>query len=301
VTDPYGQGCQYHGGDCFGQEHGASTSLLCSQDLCGLHYGSSAEGASFGTHGFLVRKTIALRYFSLLFTLFCFALFAMPIWIMFTVSHDPNLRLWITDSLWVVLFLPALYLLTYLVHLVGGVPNKMLILLSTVGSCAVLLLLANGVVFRAWRVGGELAKSDCATSPVKQDMEEQWQAARAFFHNCIANTAASTGASIDELPDLYHIDSCSGYKEQLPIYPYWPYFALLEVEQYCAGWCTPGPPLWSSTVSKDPCAPIIADVMYLKIQRSMTQVIIYTFIAFGIVLMFIALIGPMLAKYGIGW
>lgn len=229
--------------------------------------------------------------FALLFTLFCCALFSVPIWMTYNIGQDEQVKQWITDMLWLVLLLPALYLVAHVYHVIKSVPQRPLIAVCTLGSAIILMLIAESVRLEAQRLGDVFAARDCSASEGKRLMGEQWAGALTFYSSCVKGTIEKeTSIKIETAVNIFRIQECVGYEEYLAQNPSWAYLRSLEEQYLCSGWCYRGPPLWALNATKDSCSAAVADVMYNKVDRTMAQVVVYAIFILGFLA--IVLTGP---------
>jgi len=241
------------------------------------------------------------NFFPTLFTIMCFVLFIIPIWLTCYIGHDASVRFWITRFTWVVLLLPFLYLGTHIYHVVYRKANKVLILACLLGSSLLLLVLGDVILMKAYYRGNEFSANDCQSFGAKRDLEIQYQNAKMFYSQCVTGMANKTGVSLQAAVSVYRIEDCFGYSAQLRTNPGWTYLGKLESEYSCGGWCAQDQPLWTLKIVKDSCSSAVADIMKDKVLWSMTQVVIYSLIVFGFVAALLLTVSPFFPKFGIGW
>jgi len=242
-----------------------------------------------------------MELFPALFTIFCFVVFIIPIWLTYHIGQDDQVQQWITQWAWIVLFLPLLYLGTHVYHVLHGVPNKILVLACLLGSSTLILILADVVLLQAFHKGNEFGAKDCNSFAAKRDMEIQYQNAKKFFSTCVIKLSKEHGITVQAAVGQYRLNDCSNYASLEANNTGWPYLARLEEVHSCGGWCTRGQPLWTFKTVQDSCSSAVADVMHNKVRWSMMQVVVYSLIAFGFVAAMLLNAAPLLQKHGIEW
>jgi len=250
----------------------------------------------------LERET-ALRAFPLLFSFFCLATFSVPIWTMYHIGEDINVKHWITTKTWYVLFLFVPYMAAHAIHTAKGRPVRTVLVSCLVGTCIVLLLLADGVLVSTHSLAEELASQDCISFVRKRDTELVWQRALSFHTLCARKKAKEEGLSEAQAAVKYRIHECEGYIDLVADNPDWTYLEAVEKMYQCGGWCNRGPALWVPSLGPmlDSCSRAVADVMLNNIQWTTMQVIIYTTGSLAFVSTTLLVMGPLFAKMGIVW
>lgn len=240
--------------------------------------------------------------FPLLFTIFCFTTFIIPVWLVYSVGGDIQVTFWITGLTPCVLILPFLYLFTHVWHIMQGKPSRNLVVVCLIGSCMLLMILSDMVLLEAYSLANKFAASDCNTFAGKSNLQTEYLAATAFYDGCILNTAKLTDVSQTKAEGMYNIQDCSGYADQLTYYPGWPYLESMEKKYHCSGWCTASHRgMWTFAMTKDSCSATAADLMYNKVQFTMLQVVVYTTVCLGFVSIMLMLAGPVLRERGVAW
>lgn len=239
--------------------------------------------------------------FPTLFTIFIMALFIIPIWLTYSVGRDGQVRYWIGSYCSTVLLLPICYLILHVVHLYQARPSKPGMIICLLGSCFLLLLVADYTLLEAYGLGNLLMSKDCVSFEHKRVLQEEWLSAKAFYNSCMQATAAKSGITFDAAVSLYRIEDCLEYENLKASYPDWEYFAKLEETYSCSGWCTHDQPLWTFKAVKDSCSQVVADVMFNKVEWGMTQVVVYTILALGFTAVFLLAAGPIFQSTGISW
>jgi len=250
----------------------------------------------------LERET-ALRAFPILFSFFCLATFSVPIWTMYHIGEDINVQHWITTKAWCVVFLFLPYIAAHAIHTIKGRPVRMVLVSCLIGTCVVLLLLADSVLVSAHSLAEQLASQDCSSFVRKRDTELSWQRALSFHTLCARKKAKEEGLSEAQAAMKYRIHECEGYIDLAADNPGWSYLEALEKVYRCGGWCYRGPALWvpSTGPRLDSCSRAVADVMLNNIQWTTAQVIIYTTGTLAFVSTTLFVMGPLFAKMGIVW
>jgi len=243
-----------------------------------------------------------MSFFPAMFSFFCLATFSMPIWIMYHIGTDENVKQWISTKTWLVVFLFVPYAVTHVIHHVKGHPVRLALATCLVGSSIVLLLIGDYVLLAAYRKGNAFVAQDCDTFPGKRALEAEWREARTFYANCAAKKAAAFNITFAQAVMQYRIESCGEYEEQVATaHPSWRYLGFLEETYRCSGWCQEGEPIWTFAATTDSCSSAVADVMFNKIQWSTMQVVLYTIMVLGFVSTTLITAGPILMKLGIEW
>lgn len=224
-------------------------------------------------------------HFPAMFSLFCFAVFVVPIWLVYHVGSDLEVVHWITSSSKAVIALPILYVVTHVVHHFTGRPNRLLVLACTVGSAVFLLLLGDYILMKSYTLINQLVADDCSTFASKAQVELEWQNAKTFYASCMNDMAAANGTTVnfEEAVNRYRIQSCPEYEQQLEVNPHWSYLQQVEERYGCAGWCGRGLPLWTFRSASGPCAAAAAQVLSEKVAWTMKQVVVYSIIVLGVV------------------
>jgi len=250
----------------------------------------------------LERET-ALRAFPILFSFFCLATFSVPIWTMYHIGEDINVKHWITTKVWRVVFLFVPYVAAHAIHTIKGRPLRLVLVTCLVGSCIVLMLLADSVLVSAHALAEQLASQDCNTFVRKRDTELAWQRALSFRTLCARKKAKEEGLTEVQAAVKYRVHECEGYTDLVPDNPDWLYLEALEKSYRCGGWCNRGPALWvpSTGATPDSCGSAVADVMLNKVQWTALQVIIYTTGTLAFVSTALLVMGPLFARMGIEW
>jgi hypothetical protein len=251
------------------------------------------------------------------FAFFCCATFVVPICMMASIGEDPDVKFWITDKLWMVLFLPGFYIIAYILHAQSKGPIRLVVALSIVASSLGLVITAELVSMTSRQVAHSLALGDCRITSrqvphslaaggvseqqlvddsgsswlqrnvdavaANQELSEEWLAALSFNSNCIENSlqrGLSQNTSEGAIK-AFRIQECDGYLEQLSVRgrTHWNYLGSVEERYHCAGWCSRGPPLWTLLPAKDSCAASVAELMHSKVDRTMHQVVVYSILS----------------------
>jgi len=239
--------------------------------------------------------------FPTMFNAFLFGLFIIPIWLTYSIGRDGQVRYWIGTFCSVVLLLPIGYLMLYAFHVSRRRPSKWGMIACLLGSCVVILLIADYTLLQAYSVGHLLMSRDCTSFDHKASLQVQWKAAKGFYNSCMQATAAKTGMTYDAAVNLYRIEDCVEYDKLKDTFPDWEYLAKLEETYSCSGWCTHDQPLWTFKAVKDSCSQVVADVMFNKVQWGMTQVVVYTVIALGITSVLLMAAGQIFQSAGMPW
>mmetsp|Transcript_33820 Transcript_33820/g.74007 ORF Transcript_33820/g.74007 Transcript_33820/m.74007 type:complete len:307 (+) Transcript_33820:107-1027(+) len=246
-------------------------------------------------------RAVTKRMFPRMFTFFCFLVFVLPIWLTNYVGRDRQVQYWIGRSHWIVLFLPLLFAVTHVVHVLKGAPSKMAVVSCLAGSCLLLLIVGDVTLTNAYGLGNRLKAKDCETFHEKKVLQHQWQNAKDFYVSCMEATATSTDISLAAATSLYRIQDCDGYENAFARNPGWSYLAELEEMHRCGGWCEAAQPLWTFLKVKDSCTEVVADIMYNKVQWCMAQVVLYTMLVLFFVAVALVMAKDVFKRYGVAW
>eukprot|EP00927_Polykrikos_kofoidii_P032734 TRINITY_DN2779_c0_g1_i1.p1 TRINITY_DN2779_c0_g1~~TRINITY_DN2779_c0_g1_i1.p1 ORF type:complete len:1099 (-),score=155.77 TRINITY_DN2779_c0_g1_i1:49-3252(-) len=289
-TDCCLNACGGVGGDC-----GDAAEIWCVDSL------HNCASWCFGRERVKSYGTTVSNIFPWLFTLLCVVLFASPIMQVSELAGDMQVRYWICGRLNVVLILPVLYAFTHFMHTMQGSPNRKLISVCLIGSCILLLVIGDYVLYVAKQKANALVSKDCSTFKQKEDLNQQWLNAEYFYKQCMNATARETGETANVAFTLYRIQDCKGYSEQVAINPDWPYLGALEHTYQCGGWCTRSEPLWTFKSVKDSCSMTVADSLLHRVQWCMTEVIGYVVVVLVLASIVLMQVGAIFRTYNIPW
>lgn len=242
-----------------------------------------------------------LTIFPNFFTIMCFGVFAVPLYLCYHIGREPSVAFWIGDYILWILLSPTFYILTHIVHVVTQRPNKLLIILCVCGSCAMVAALALSVLMEAETKRIQLITNDCDAFPEKRELQEEWNAARVFYANCAFAKSQQMGISFDEAVYTYRIEDCPSYKEKASEHPHWSYLRNLEMEQQCAGWCTREYEMWTHEKTMNSCSSTVASIFKHEITKECVQAITYSLIVQLVVTYVLILLGPVMRKAGVLW
>jgi hypothetical protein len=242
-----------------------------------------------------------MHHFPTTLTLLLCILFVFPIMVTYNIGEDLQVKYWISDHLRVVLILPFVFAGAHLVHVIRGRPSRVLAVLCTIGTCALILYCADVVLMGANQIASMMAAKDCNTFAKKRHLEDEWQSARLFYDECMKSTAADYNKSISQATAFYRIQDCTGYKEELKNHPQWAYLAATEEQNLCSGWCTVGERLWTYHNTKDSCSVTVSQHMVDLVQPTMWKVAVYTLVCFVCASFKLLTIGSFLHRHGIEW
>jgi len=241
--------------------------------------------------------------FPAMFTLVCLSVFLVPLYIVTHIGHDENVRYWIGRHLDLVAFLPILFLATHILHYWRRGPVRGAIITCLVGSCLLLLVLGNFVLMDVSRFGNAFMALDCYALTGKQALQVEWEEARDYYANCVAELSMRKNLSYAYVVDHYRVRDCHDYEAVVAEEHArsWPYLEYLEEHYRCAGWCRRSQAIWTFQSTQDACSPVVANIFLDKVQWSMLQVVIYILAVFAAVSATVALGAPFLSKFGIAW
>jgi len=212
----------------------------------------------------------------MLFSLFLFGLFSMPIWMgSWFIGMDLNVKFWFNSWVRYGLLLPVFYVVTHVYHLWTRTPSRIMCWCSVLGSMVFCFAAGAWSCEVANLASNKLGDGHCESWPRKLELEDDWQAAQSFFAVCLSATAARLDMSVVQAAELYRINGCAGYEDMAKKYPTWEYLEELEKEEECSGWCFHTRPLWTHEETQDGCASTVADLFHNKIERAGTQILIY--------------------------
>lgn len=238
------------------------------------------------------------RYFPFLFTAFCIGTWIVPIWVMYHVGQDVNVTHWVTDLLQYTPWLLAVYAVAHIMHAMTGGPARLPMIVCTVGSCVVLLLLANWILIESQRLGNVFAADDCSSFEGKHRLEDQWQQARSYYSDCVDKLSVNQDIAFEAAVSKYRITDCPNYYADVAdAHPDWVYLGQLEELYHCSGWCSEEKALWTLKPTKDACSAAVAQTMGTKIRWGMMQVMFYNITVLCVVSIFLVLATPALQRY----
>jgi len=247
------------------------------------------------------------KLFPMMFTFLCFAAFLVPIWMIFHLGQDANVRQWIHGSqfLMVTLWLPILYLTVHLLHMArGGHPVKVAVVVCLVGSCIYFSIVSNHLVSESNSVGAALLAADCYSFAGKRDLELSLQRAESFYDECIASVAHESNTSVKAAGSQYLITDCPDYARkasELGQSDNWAYFRFLQENYWCSGWCQESKAMWTYVQTEDACSAVVGNIMLRKVRWSALQVLTYSLSIFCLTTAMILIVAPRLQKYGVSW
>jgi hypothetical protein len=255
-----------------------------AEEFYPIHYGKQQDKAALDVMGM----------FATLFSALLVCTFITPLYLAYHVGSDDQVQFWIGSYINWVFILPPVYVVTHFYHVITKRPAKLLVVLSLIGSCVVILVLADRVLLDAYDRANEFEAKDCDTFPNKRELQREWDAAHAFYANCMQQVSKGLDIEFEAAIATYRMKDCKDYQDMLGKHPSWEYLGNLEENYACSGWCSRGQPLWTLGQVKDSCSATVADILRHKVQWCMLQVVIYTILALGTVSTSLIFIGPSL-------
>jgi len=236
--------------------------------------------------------------FPSLFTKFCLSVWIVPIWVTYHTGQDVNVKHWFTHLLLYAPFLLALYAAAHVIHVIHGAPARVPMVMSSLGSCVVLLLLGNWMAIESQKLSTYLAADDCTTFSGKRLLEDQWQQARSYYADCMDKLSSEEGITFEEAVSKYRIEDCPDYDTQVVgDHADWAYLGQLEDMYHCSGWCTEEQQMWARGPAKDACSTAVAEIMNHKIRWNMMQVVFYNIVVLCCVCIFLVLATSIMKPY----
>jgi len=243
-----------------------------------------------------------MNMFPLAFLLFSLALFVLPSYLVWYVGEDVNARMWFPHITRLVLILPAVYIITYIAHVIKRAPSRFFVSVSLIGSCVMLLVISDLILLEAYEKGPMFAsENDCMSWGEKREMQNQWELARTYYANCMDQMAKEEKIPFASAVADLRIQDCPNYANISAVHPDWAYLESMETTQFCGGWCTASPPLWTKTKVQDACAPVVSEIINDKIVWSLKQVCVYAVFALLVTAALLITLPALLQKYGIQW
>lgn len=250
-----------------------------------------------------------IRMFPAAFTMVCFVIFLVPVWLILTVAENQALSYFSSRWAYVVLAAPVIILLVHLVHLRQGVPNKFGVLAALMIPSIICLIIANRQFMNATDKMDKLFSVDCDTFPQKRQLQVAWESAYNLYMDCLNTTAATSNYPLEVLQQNFRIQDCAEYQSRLSgkwafLNNYadeWNYLRYLEENHYCSGWCYHGVQLWSSKPHKDSCAIVVSNLFRSLVTPHTKQVSVVMLACLAVTAVIIIIMGPALRKQGLEW
>lgn len=241
--------------------------------------------------------------FPVLFSFFCFTLFAVPLVLLFYVTSDVNIDYWVSsgfNNLWLITF-PIFFVFVHIIQACSKRPSKFLTVLAIVGTGGFCLIISDVMMMTANARWIDLASADCDTFKLKRTMQESWQAADDLYIECLSNESAITGESVADLQEVMRLSDCSTYATEAESYPDWSYLSALESALECSGWCTYQAPLWTFGTTKDSCSSSVSVILRDKGEVIFFQVAVYSIVVLCFATLALVVAGNVLRRSGIDW
>lgn len=233
------------------------------------------------------------KIFPITFTFASCFIFLMPFIKCWDVAFDVNVLHWMGMAPSIVIFVPVvLILIAHIVHSIKRAPSKGAVSLVLIGSCLTYGFLGYSVSLDALQLSGYFGSTDCSTLSQKYDLEQSWQAAKAFGESCRQNGTVG------------FMDSCPGYQDQVALNPSWPYLMTMEEQFQCGGWCTAGTALWAfnnNAEVREPCSFAVAEALKSKVERLAMEIVVYCVGVVALTAVGLVVIAPTLREKGIDW
>jgi len=246
-----------------------------------------------------------------LFVFFCILLFIEPYVKMCCIVANPGILYLGGHALRAALFLPPiLVMVAHAIHQSKQAPSKTAVIIGIFGPAIVLALMGNSIQNEATMTGNLFLANECTVNTEKWEMEKEWQAAVTFHEACVKATLqnrADLGGAPEALtargsPRSYvSITECGDYESQQRHRPAWQYFQHLEESYGCGGWCEAKQPLWTFDPPELSCSTAAAEVLLNQVDRTVSQVFIYSVCVLCISTILLILMGPTLRSKGLEW
>lgn len=242
-----------------------------------------------------------LRLFPMIFTTMCGIVFMVPCFTLWYLSRQPALGYFESDHTWVIVLVPAIVLLAHLYHTRCG-PQRYITPCALMIPSIILFVIGLTVNSGSSDFVQSLFSLDCDIVPQKAHLQLEWEAAHAFFKQCLSDTATRSNFTTQFLADTFRIQDCTEYPAvQAKHDKTWGYLQKLEENYACSGFCIPGPQLWSSGPHKDSCSVAVSMIFKYFVGARSEKIIIMMGIVFAMTLVFFAILGPTLKKNGFDW
>lgn len=256
------------------------------------------DGAKTGDH------MDVLAMFPAAFTLTALLLFGMPTYLVMENDLFLAVRYWSSGWVYLVLFIPAVIVLSHIIHVSRGVPNKFAVMAALILPSVLLLLFSNAQMTAAMDRADKLFSIDCDTFEAKRQLQRSWEAADALFEDCLNSTVAANPGqfTVPQLKEHFRIQDCDEYERAYALNAKeWDYLSYLEIYHGCTGWCSSGQQLWSRVPHKDDCSTTVSSIYAFKIEDHAQQVCLIMISALVIISVGLILLGPLLRQKGFDW
>jgi len=261
-----------------------------------------------------------------LFTLVSLAALSVPLTMAHGLAQDSTAHYFTGPWANLAPIAPFLTMVAHVAHVRAGKLSLAPAFLGTIPGSVVLAIVANAYVRSTLGdLPDMLASNDCAWYDVKESVDLSWQAAERIYIDCqheheLKFPDSEVSPTLQDCETYLHGISSSpitwfkdgfshavfGPRREFNTSVYgvddyavhritWRYFARLEAEQKCSGWCHPERPLWTSTKTKDSCSKVAGYIMKQKVQPAA-----YGMLAYSSAMIVVAAVGiGILAAQGI--
>jgi len=259
-------------------------------------------GAATGLVGQPLKQKSAMQLFPLAFTIICFLIFVIPMYLLLYIVHNPVASYWINLRSVFILLIPFIILTVHFIHVSIGGPNKFAILVALVVPSVILILSANIAMTKSLDFATMLFSVDCNTLAAKAELQRSWEDAAALYGKCIEETAASRNLTESYLAANFRVQDCTEYPDALKKNAKtWNYLRLLEETQFCTGFCTSGTRLWGHGVAKDSCSVAISSMFRNLVHAHSAQVMLMMLVVLLSTFIAMILVGPVMREHNIPW
>jgi len=243
--------------------------------------------------------------------LFCFismCVFLCPLVSCIYIASDPHFAFWLGQWPLVCLAFPLIFIAVFIFHSRHGYLHRTAFIMSIVVPASFLCLLGVIILFQSSSLASKLTSSECSSTPQLLEVTNSWRSLRQF-HACCLKSNGFAGESDDcndpkvklgetnwgHLP----VQACPDYLQKMDEKNngyYWPYFAFLETNYHCTGFCESGEPAVFGHEQDvlDGCANSVAAVVTSKGVHAGLQLLVYNLVLLMTFMMYNAFMGPTL-------
>mmetsp|Transcript_52997 Transcript_52997/g.141664 ORF Transcript_52997/g.141664 Transcript_52997/m.141664 type:complete len:273 (-) Transcript_52997:128-946(-) len=184
-------------------------------------------------------------------------------------------RLWFHNEALVLCLLPFFILAGHLIHIKKKKPSKTATVLGLFIPSAIVVAYSMSVAVSAEELRLALFSLDCGSHTVKRDMQHSWDTAANLLGTCYVETyhAMKGNVTLEALQTAFRIEDCEEYAEVYPMHKKnWDYFAMLERNHRCSGWCYWSVQVWAHGATQDSCSTVVAEYFRFGVEPQVTAV-----------------------------
>lgn len=245
-----------------------------------------------------------LQIFPVLFTLGCCLTFIYPAYSVVHVALEPAVA-YFYSNLWllaILLVIPPLIAAVHVVHMREMQPVKKAVIVAIFVPSTLIIFFADRFWEGAQDKADRLAATDCAALQAKDDLQNSWEVAYYVYDNCLSQTNADSGYSMEQLKANFRIQDCEEYKDLKDSYSKdWGYLEYMEEQHACSGWCYPAQQLWSTREHKDSCSVAASNAFRYLVQPQAMQVCLSMSVSLITLAFVVVAASPSLRALGYDW